>query len=613
MRIRVFFSLLPFSFAAAALPGAADVRIDPSSPPVLVPAVATPSATYETPVSALQFDPRVDVQGRLFNEAQADVTIRGGTFESTGFVIGAATLIDPQTGHYSAEIPVPTAMLLEPRIWTGSANALGSFNSTAGSIRWGWAPVRAGGKVVAGFSQHDGNAQELQAGIALGGDGHGGEWLVDGNFAHSEADGDLDYADHRFYRYAGRVQRRGATVQTDLFAGYQHKIFGLQNLYAAPFDSFERDNIKTRLFAVNHRYQPDEGEWMELSGYYRRNSDDYDFNRFAPEVGNPFIHEVKSGGGAVKGRVPVGGFGLRYGAEIYADEIDSTALTFGPHDSQAYGSVSLAGDRTWEATGGEWTALLGAHWDESNREDGILLPVSRLEYARRDDSGDGWGLYADASGASQVAGYTALASSPAAGLFRGNPDLDRETSWNLTLGGGTDAGPWSLDAAAFVRRDEDLTDWTFQTDGGLARTANPVDLWVYGLEFLGRYGWEGGRVSFGYAWLGKDEDFGNLHVDASFYALNYPEHRVTLSLDWDFASWAGFRTDTEWRDQRENLLRESGDNAWLTDAALRFRTDRLPGAALWVGVWNLWDDDFEEVPGVPREGRTFFANLSYTF
>ena len=260
---------------------------------------------------------------------------------------------------------------------------------------------------------------------------------------------------------------------------------------------------------MNHRYQPDEDEWMELSGYYRRNSDDYDFNRFAPEVGNPFIHEVKSGGGAVKGRVPVGGFGLRYGAEIYADEIDSTALTFGPHDSQVYGSVSLAADRTWEATGGEWTALLGAHWDESNRVDGILLPVSRLEYARRDDSGDGWTLYADASGASQVAGYTALASSPTAGLFRGNPDLDRETSWNLTLGGGTDTGPWSLDAAAFVRRDEDLTDWTFQTDGSVARTANPVDLWVYGLEFLGRYGWEDGRISLGYAWLGKDEDFGN--------------------------------------------------------------------------------------------------------
>ncbi len=603
-------SILLLSVMAAT---AAEVRIDPAAPPVLLPAVATPFATYESPVSALQFDPRVDVQGRLFNEAQADVTIRGGTFESTGFVLGAATLIDPQTGHYSAEIPVPTAMLLSPVIQTGSINTLGSFNSTAGSIRWGWAPVREGGRVLVGFSQHDGNTQELQGGAGLGDDRFGGRWLLDGNFAHSEGEGDLENADHRFYRYAGRVQRRSDLTQTDLFAGYQHKIFGLQNLYAAPFDSFEQENVKTRLFLVNHRYEVDGDEWLEATGYYRRNSDDYDFNRFNPDAGNPFRHETRSGGGALKGSYPVGHYNLLYGLEIYSDEIESTALTFGPFDSRIYGAASLAGERSWEASGGEWTALLGVKWDESNHESGELLPVSRLSFVQVTGEESSWNAYADASGASQVPGYTAIASSPSGGLFRGNPDLGRETSWNLELGGGLEEGPWSLDAAVFARRDENLADWTYNTTGGFARTANPIDVWVYGFEALGRYGWNGGSVSLGYARLEKDEDYGSADVDASFYALNYPEDRVTLTLDWNPIAWLGFRTDTEWRKQRENLLRESDDTAWLTDAALRFSTSRLPGAELWVGVWNLWDDDFQEVPGVPREGRTFFANVSYSF
>src|SRR4051812_36487391 len=66
----------------------------------------TPVATFAMPVSALQFEPRVDVQARNFAEAQADVSIRGGIFENTGFKLGALALFDPQTGHYFSELPV---------------------------------------------------------------------------------------------------------------------------------------------------------------------------------------------------------------------------------------------------------------------------------------------------------------------------------------------------------------------------------------------------------------------------------------------------------------------------------------------------------------------------
>src|SRR5512141_2317200 len=66
----------------------------------------TPVATFAMPVSGLRYEPRVDVQARNLAEGQADVTIRGGTFENTGFKVGALSLYDPQTGHYLAEIPI---------------------------------------------------------------------------------------------------------------------------------------------------------------------------------------------------------------------------------------------------------------------------------------------------------------------------------------------------------------------------------------------------------------------------------------------------------------------------------------------------------------------------
>jgi vitamin B12 transporter len=69
-----------------------------------------PVGTFGSPVSNLEYDPRVDLQSRNMAEAQADVTIRGGIFENTGFRIGSATLFDPQTGHYFAEIPIAQEM-----------------------------------------------------------------------------------------------------------------------------------------------------------------------------------------------------------------------------------------------------------------------------------------------------------------------------------------------------------------------------------------------------------------------------------------------------------------------------------------------------------------------
>ena len=47
-----------------------------------------------------------------------------------------------------------------------------------------------------------------------------------------------------------------AAFQTDLFAGYQHKLFGQYGMYTGDlytaFNPYEFENVKTRLFLLNH-------------------------------------------------------------------------------------------------------------------------------------------------------------------------------------------------------------------------------------------------------------------------------------------------------------------------------------------------------------------------
>src|SRR6056300_1142670 len=120
-----------------------------------------PVSTYETPISNLDFDPRVDMQSRNMAEAQGDLSIRGGTFENTGIQVGSATLMDPQTGHYTTELPIAPEMLSEPKILTGPDNALRGFNSNTGTVSYSWSEITKGGSLTVGGGDHDLNFQRL--------------------------------------------------------------------------------------------------------------------------------------------------------------------------------------------------------------------------------------------------------------------------------------------------------------------------------------------------------------------------------------------------------------------------------------------------------------------
>ncbi|MGB0259657.1 MAG: TonB-dependent receptor, partial [Coraliomargarita sp.] len=260
-----------------------------------------PVTTYATPVSNLEFNPRVDFQSRNMPEAQGDVSIRGGIFENTGFRVGSATLIDPQTGHYFAEIPIAPEMLTEPDVLVAGDNALYGFNSTVGTISYGWSQIQNGGSATIGGGDHDLNFQRIHHGqTGQLGDSADWSWGAEVEYSRSESDGTISGGDHDFERVTGRVQLVGPNSQTDFFAGYQDKFFAWPGMYTAerfanpltngePAPEFE--NLKTRLFVANHLQNYAEDSYIELTATHRRHTDDYllDATDYTPF---PFLFEA---------------------------------------------------------------------------------------------------------------------------------------------------------------------------------------------------------------------------------------------------------------------------------------------------------------------------------
>ena len=258
----------------------------------------SPAGTFAMPVTALRYEPRVDVHGRNLAEGQADLTLRGGIFETTGYRLGALTISDPQTGHYLAELPVAPGLLTAPEIMTGAGLILGAANATTGAVSQHWRPGRTGGFAALGFGENGFRRGELQQGFFSAPSAGGRRFGIDLALARSESDGAVRYGEHEFERANLRLQTSTRDSQTDLVAGYQGKRFGWPNLYT-PFNSNETENLQTSLFVLNHRATLGPGEFVEAGAYHRRNKDDYAFNRFAP-LGpvHPFQHTTWAQGAA---------------------------------------------------------------------------------------------------------------------------------------------------------------------------------------------------------------------------------------------------------------------------------------------------------------------------
>ena len=604
-------SVTPFSYAQAT--SNTETAIEQITVEASATANKLPVGTFDSPVSNLEYDPRVDLQSRNMAEAQADVTIRGGIFENTGFRVGSATLLDPQTGHYVAELPIAPQMLTGPYILTGADNALNGMNSSVGSISFGFKPIKTGGNVSVGTGTNDFNLQSIYAGISTDVD-DAKNWQLgfEGEYSHSQSDGSIENGDHDFNRASARIQLIGADSQTDVLYGSQKKFFGWPNMYT-PFGVNETEELETRLLMLNHQQNYADNSHFEVSAYYRKHNDHYVFSRENPSAFEAF-HETKVKSIAVSGsHAQNTAFAVNYSAQYIEDEIESTTLE-NNFTSRTYYKLSVLPEYKIDLKQNQLLTLrLGAAFDDTNRDDSELSLIGDISLNTQNSDGSEQTVYLSYAQASQVAGYTAIGGSDQGGLFRSNYNLERETTKNLELGYLIQEQTWQLNSAVFYREDNNLTDWTFSFDSSSARFANPVDIDATGVEFFATKYFDTTELIASYTYLNKSENYGDADIDASFYALNFPDHRVTLGAIWTPNDLIEMRIDNEWRKQHENALRSSKDTALFTQVSLKITPTVINNLFITLAADNVWDESFEEIPGTPGRGEQYTLSATYSW
>ena len=581
---------------------------------------AAPTLYRESLAAELPFHPEVDLQERNQAGAQGDVSIRGGSFENSGVAVGAASFFDPQTGHYLTELPVPQDFLSPVAVQTGLENGLRGANAAVGTLSYNWSPINTISRLRAGLGDFGTNSQDGLLALSNLSETDFGALSAAVSAARIESGATLPGSYYDLERFAARLQLQRDAAQTDLFFGYQNKRFAWPDLYAPQSvhtatrtSGIESEDLSTNLAVINHRRESAQSS-LEAGAFFRRNRDDYEFDRYQPGLYNPYRHRTDLSGAMVAGEERGAPWRLKYSAKVLYDQLSSSALTFGPYSSRGYQEAALIPGWDYEFSPSRRLRLLaGVSFFDSNRSSSAMDPLMRAEVELLNAAGSEQLLYLEYSGKAQVPSYTALNSNPASGLFRGNPDLGLQRSRNLELGYQNRSAPWHFQTAAFYRRDNSFVDWVYDSSLGAAaaRSAASVDLRTLGNTTQLSFNPGDFTASLGYGYLDTNAEYPGVSGDSSFYALNYPRHRLVTSLALKPLAEIRLFIDYELRRQRANALRAGGATAALGSCGLTWSPSRLPRWTISASIDNLWNEQFEEVPGAPGKKRQALLQIAW--
>jgi iron complex outermembrane receptor protein len=95
---------------------------------------AQPAGAFDSPVDLLRTDPSVNIQARAAEGVQADVAIRGTTFEQSLILVNGLRVNDPETGHLNLDIPVPLDAVHSIDVLHGSGSTFYGSDAIGGAV-----------------------------------------------------------------------------------------------------------------------------------------------------------------------------------------------------------------------------------------------------------------------------------------------------------------------------------------------------------------------------------------------------------------------------------------------------------------------------------------------
>jgi vitamin B12 transporter len=544
-----------------------------------------------TVAEALRWVTAADVQAR--SPAQADLSLRGSTFEQVVVLVDGVRMSDPQTGHFDLDLAVPIDRVERIEVLEGPASALYGSDAMGGVVN---VVTRDGGPAASAHVER-GTFDTWRAAGSVDGSvagvrgGASGQW--------DQSDGHREGTEYETLELHGKLSAPTARGRLFAQAGHARRDFGANSFYA-PRDSYE----ETRTTIVSAGWSGEVGGRFTVHPLLslRRHSDDFTLIRTNPAIYQNVHVSRQRGGELIARRGAVGGLGLAlaFGGELYRDDLESDNVAtgrpaLGARDEDrgaGFAELAWAGSRaSWNAgLRGDWHEGFGDAWSPSVSASVDLTPSLRARAS--------WGRSFRAPTWTERY-YTDPTSI-------GDPDLEPERSWTADIGADF-ALPRTgvLRATAFRRQAEDLIDWVRPagTPATTPSTVRNVESATFdGIELsLGALVVAGFELDADAAWLSLDEHDATSGL-ISRYALKPIEQRTSVGVTRAVADGRVILSGSWLREHR----RTEEDGHQQLGARARVR---VPYGELDLIGSNLTDEVFNDITANPAPGRAITVGL----
>ena len=562
----------------------------------------------QTVADILQYLPGVDVRTRGANGAQADISMRGGTFDQVLVMLNGVPLSDFHTGHYTLNIPVSSELIERVEVLQGtSANLHGAFSGAINIVTRQQALTHSkdvrlkltGGMnglvnpEVAASIRKDEALFNLSAEYSR----------ADGYYAPDPAEKEATACRNSDFKLANlyfQTRWRGLDVQ----AGAQWKDAGLGMGYGfGSQDQFDATRTAFASAGYTHRW----GAWrLDAQAAYRANYDRYEWHRGQRLYGN--FHFAQTATAALSAhyasRVGTTSFGVGVRNEnMHSTNLGDTVNPDGQVPNVADFPLSQlrvldlvkGGNRFHANYYAEQTffyaglsASIGINGTYNTRFGHHLGGGANLGYSFT----KGGTLYANANRSLRMPTFTDLYYN--AGNQLGNRNLKPEEAWLLSVGykytpDFGKAGKLSLAADWYYRWGKNIIDWVPEDAKRPYHAQNQQQVNATGVELSVAYHLNEWLrcVSVDYAYTYLDLD---LKESGSRY-LDYLSHKLVIHLEHGIykgfgASWTVRFQKREGQYNNADGIVENYAPVWLLDGSVFWQSKHLRVSADCTNITN---------------------------
>jgi iron complex outermembrane receptor protein len=588
------------------------VPLAESSASVVVLPVKDNVLLMESPQELLRQDSSVFLEERGAGGGQADLILRGGTFEQSLVLLNGFRINDSQTAHHNLDLPISLDAMDSIEVLHGAGSTLHGADALSGVADFlTAAPSATSLRLRSGYGNFGSNEESLLGALARK------QWssrlTANRNFSTGFM-ADRDYRNEDASSESWLSSRLGIS---DLLFAASDRSFGANQFYG-PYNSWER----TKGWFASGRQEL--GDRTEAAFGYRRHTDEFILLRSDPSVYEN-NHIDGSWQASVRHTLPIASSSvLLFGLESDGDSIRSYNLSSGivsyanglgihaRNRGAGYVDMDLRPAKSrWNLSAGLREELFSGGLQSAFAPH--LAGSLRLTGQVKLRASGGYGF--------RLPTYTDLYYSDPATV--GNPNLKPESAWSSE--GGADwvaSTRLSLSATGFYSRQHDAIDYVryvtvMSTSNPLLPSSCPINTWcavnLNGLRFAGVESsatWlaaKGQKVQVAWTQLFGAQPL--LNGLQSEYALNYPVEDIHAT--WTAEVWHSFTVTSSVAVAKP--YQQLGNPPWNSNAypvwsaALAQTSWKLRP---YLRLGNLSNTGYQEIRGVAMPGRSITGGIS---